>query len=576
MGGATGEAFSNVLLGTELTPEEVLAREVIQNSADAHAADDQKLAVSFRRVTLRGRERTDFFRSLDLTSIADRSAVLELGHENCLTGNQLDLLYVEDFGTKGLTGDPHQKDSPFYKLLLTLGDSSKARELDTSGGSYGYGKSVLSGSSNIHTIVVFSTYRDQGNVGAKLMACGYFNGHEFEGGEFTGRAWLGTSGAEADGRVYPLANLEAMDLASRLGFKIRDENTLGTSILIVDCDLDLDALRSSIEDWWWPRLVDNSIDIEIWNESTRLEPPRPKSKQHLKPFIHCYDMATGVGSKRGDQDRVGKLSKFRQRELGTYGFTMIDEVEGDERNGGKFSDCIALVRGSRMIVAYEQVSGLSHPCVGVFTASPEIDHILKLSEPPAHDRWAETCTRLEESIEKPLVKAVKDRLRANIRQFSREAIPPPLPQERRLDFLEQLLGEALNAPFDQGAPGGTNSDPIVIEYIDGPRAEFTQDKVRTVGEFRLRLSPLADRSQVPLEVKVQCVPIEEGGREDKEHEIPSSILASEGNCTFGDPTSDGWYPVTLGPDSTARFLYTSDLYSNDWASKVIVDVREKV
>ena len=39
MGGATGEAFVNTLQGTGMTPSSVLAREAIQNSADAWRSD---------------------------------------------------------------------------------------------------------------------------------------------------------------------------------------------------------------------------------------------------------------------------------------------------------------------------------------------------------------------------------------------------------------------------------------------------------------------------------------------------------------------------------------------------------
>jgi hypothetical protein len=65
MGGATGEAFVNTLFGTGMKSAAVLAREVIQNSVDA-AADSKKVKLTFRRVTLTGKEKRAFVKSLGL------------------------------------------------------------------------------------------------------------------------------------------------------------------------------------------------------------------------------------------------------------------------------------------------------------------------------------------------------------------------------------------------------------------------------------------------------------------------------------------------------------------------------
>lgn len=47
MGGATGGAFTNPLLGTGMEPAAVLAREAIQNSVDARE-EGKKVRVDFR------------------------------------------------------------------------------------------------------------------------------------------------------------------------------------------------------------------------------------------------------------------------------------------------------------------------------------------------------------------------------------------------------------------------------------------------------------------------------------------------------------------------------------------------
>ena len=127
MGGATGEAYTNTLLGTGMKPSEVLARESIQNSSDAQL-EGNKVAVAFRRVSLTGTDKRRFVRALGLESeFAARKRKLQLQQGNCIStlgklDAPLDLLYIEDFGTHGLYGMPHDPESHFFRLLLSLGD----------------------------------------------------------------------------------------------------------------------------------------------------------------------------------------------------------------------------------------------------------------------------------------------------------------------------------------------------------------------------------------------------------------------------------------------------------------------
>src|SRR5258705_2029824 len=134
MGGATGEAFVNTLLGTGMTPAGVLAREAIQNSADALVKNStDKVRVIFRRVTLTGKRKADFVKALGLnTEFVRRRKVLEFQRENCIKHLRdlsvpLSLLYIDDYGTHGLFGDPHNNNSHFFRLLLSLGDGTKSR-----------------------------------------------------------------------------------------------------------------------------------------------------------------------------------------------------------------------------------------------------------------------------------------------------------------------------------------------------------------------------------------------------------------------------------------------------------------
>lgn len=164
MGGAAGEAYSNVFAGTGMDPAETLAREAIQNSVDAALpAQANKVRVAFRRVVLTGGDKVRFVESLDLASFSERREALELPPQNSADhladpSVPLDLLYIEDYETHGLFGDPHDSESHFHRLLFSLGDSAKARSDDATGGSFGFGKAVYSTNSQIRTIVAFSVF----------------------------------------------------------------------------------------------------------------------------------------------------------------------------------------------------------------------------------------------------------------------------------------------------------------------------------------------------------------------------------------------------------------------------------
>ena len=129
----------------------------------------------------------------------------------------------------GLSGDPHDKNSNFYRLLLSLGDRSKARTSKGTGGSYGFGKSVYSSSSAIQTIFAYTRFADEkGNEHTRLFGCGYYASHEHRKKSYSGRAWLGTKKhADGAGRLVidPYEDKQADNLAEKLGFELREEGS---------------------------------------------------------------------------------------------------------------------------------------------------------------------------------------------------------------------------------------------------------------------------------------------------------------------------------------------------------------
>lgn len=585
MGGATGEAYTNTLLGTGMKPSEVLAREAIQNSSDAQL-EDHKVAVTFRRVSLTGPEKRRFAKALGLESeFAARKNRLELQQGNCIGSLSkpdvpLDLLYIEDFGTHGLYGMPHDPGSHFFRLLLSLGDSAKSREKGGSGGSYGYGKSVYSANSRIHTIVAYSVFapKDDGSRHhARLMGCGYFNAHEYEEEDYTGRAWFGIEDTEYENDVDPLHDDAAHEMATTLGFERRDRASTGTSILIVDCPVDCEELRSSIEDWWWPRLIEDALDVSLYEQDRPLEAPRPRKRPHLQPFITCYDMAVGRAEPLGSQHKKGSLYRTESgHSPGTYGFSILGEDELADERLQQLSRSVALIRGPRMVVSYFAISGgFPLPCVGAFVASDYAEKPLKMSEPASHDKWDPRSGRLNnlKDADRELVEKVLNRLKTAIRRFSNDAAPPAPKQDLRLRSLERMLGAIFRPPTKiDGGGGGHKADPIDINFVESPRVVPERDGIRTQGRFRLALADDSDRRHVDAFVEVECLVVED---ESLSKEDPVDITLSTKDIDFKvDREHPNRLYVRLEKDEHPLFTFKSAKYPSDWSTSIQVNVEE--
>ncbi len=588
MGGATGGAFTNPLLGSGMEPAAVLAREAIQNSVDAGEAGS-KVRVDFRRVTLTGKSKADFVAAMGLDpALTAHRKSLKLPRGACLDSlddndRPLQLLYIEDYGTWGLHGTPSRSKSHFFRLLLSLGDDAKASEAEGSGGSYGFGKSVYSSNSRIHTIVAYSVF-DPKLSGvpeknhARLMGCSYFNQHEHKGDEYSGRAWFGKP-KNKGAAVEPLVDADAHVFAEKLGFKKRAKGDRGTSLLILDCDVESDLLRESIEEWWWPRLLDDELglDIALYEQDQMLPPPRPRKRSDLRPFIECFDLAIGRSMPVGEHQKTGAFNKLHAEiPLGNYAYSVVgDDVVSDEMLREKVGR-IALIRKPRMVIEYMPVGGtLPLPCVGAFVAAPEIDNSLKRSEPATHDKWDAKSSRLSElgPEARETVATVLQRLKAGLRSFAKDAAPKAPEQELRLRSLERLLGGLFRPPTAIAGGGGASpSDPITINFVHEPHVIADQNSIATRGSFRIALAEDAGREKVKVVVRVNCLVQEDDGV-SKEDPVPVHLHSDEVNGS-GTTTAGGGVMFELEREANPLFVFKSDAYARDWTTHVQVQVEE--
>jgi len=502
MGGTTGEAFTNTLASSGMPPAAVLSREAIQNSVDARIDGEQKVAVDFVIKALTGDKKAAFVAMTGLTSIKERSSQIDLKEPNCLVDLSddeapLNLLFIDDYGTSGLAGEPTDPASKFHRFLLSLGDGGKEHDEHGTGGSYGFGKSVYSSNSGILTIFAYSrTVGEDGEPLSLLFGCGYYRKHKFANGQFTGRAWFGRDETpdhpHAHQIVTPMRDEEADAMAGALGFAHRGDKQLGTSVLIVDALVGAEGILRGVEDWWWPRILASQLDVRVIEHDGTASFPRPRKRADLQPFLDAYNLAIGKSPSNNKTDFRRPFQKMDGTSIGSAGFKVLEKNEKDEFIVDEARvDSVALIRSPLMVVAYHRTWNIATPAMaGAFLADSDIDDVLRAAEPPAHDRWDVDARRLQDHTgrKKQIVKRVLDNIRRNLKGCQSFASPPPPAKPKRLTMLERTLASFLS-PNKKGTKPvpEPSSAPIHLTYDREPRAEAIGDQLQLTAVFSVRI-----------------------------------------------------------------------------------------
>lgn len=586
MGGAAGEAYANTLKSPGMQPEHVLAREAIQNSVDA-GLGAPKVTVRFRQRSLKGRAKAEFVHAAELNVQSVRSEALELSSPNCLetlnaSSKPLELLYVEDYEAEGLSGDPHDKGSNFYRLLLSLGDRSKARSEKGTGGSYGFGKSVYSSSSAIQTIFAYTRFKNEdGSEKTRLFGCGYYKSHEYRGKSYSGRAWLGTGKRQDEqGRtiVDPLDDRRADNLAEKLGFQLRREGETGTTILIVDASVKLSDIIIGVEDWWWPRLIEHKLDVEAIDAIGQKFVPRPRRNEQLRPFIDAFEVARGVASPKAGTQKLNHLNRLGETNLGTCGYVVAPlNTQGTTIVRSDRCNTVALIRAPLMVVAYKAFSETAPVVVGAFMGAEDIDLVLKKSEPPAHDRWDPDSQNLRDvdGAGKDVINAVLARVKAGLKRFQSEAAPPAPAKQKRLSILERALGSYFRPT---GAGPKPPPDPMTslvhLEFSKQPHAAATPSgQLQITSAFRVFLDSKADDEPVKLRVRVSCPVLEDEGHEGEDLNLMIKLTGVDAET---DSEDHRLFRFTMTKEDKANFVIQSEDYDPAWTVRLRPEIDEEV
>lgn len=494
-GGAAGTTFTQALGNEGIAAADLVAREVLQNSWDAAQLKSNKNAPAFRFkfrfAEYVGSEHSKLTKALCIDAIlrqreglrSDARDIPELDEVRNLADSKIPLkvLYLEDFGTHGMFGDPKNfKSSHLYKAMYILGSTSKNAEEGTRGGTFGFGKSAFIGASSLHTAVAYTRFgpRDDDEATRRLIGFVWWGDHEIGKDSFQGRAMFGKAKKMIRDGAEPLVDKAADDMAELLGmtYRSKDKSDFGSTVMLLNPTITAEDLKLAVERNWWPALEDQLMDVVIEKDDGTQLIPRPRSNKHLKPFLQAYGIARGL-KKPGDE-QIERLAstKWRADDKGLkYGDLALvldtdflpGESEGDTGFGETNSPTVALIRGPRMVIEYKSFSSRL-PIRGVYIADPSIDNYLRQVEPPAHNSWERNWTKDLNKDSKRVAKGVMDRIRRSVKEFALEFAPPPSSFTANLPLLGNLLsglfgGKALGKTPRQQPGALTKTDKLTLQ-----------------------------------------------------------------------------------------------------------------
>lgn len=576
----------------------LLAREVIQNSWDAarelQVADPTapQFRIDFRFEELVDQAKARLSEALRLDSLATRVASLDrkkvgLRSSDCLDSlaepeAPLRILRILESGASGMYGPWSQNKSHMFLALLSIGFTEK---MSGAGGSYGYGKAGLINGSRIRSVIAYSCFREQPDepgVTRRLLGVTYWGEHDVNGVNHPGIGSLSTGSA---GEIEPFENEAADAMAEGMGLRLRDPavpEDLGTSFLLIDTPIDPFDLLRAIERSWWPAIQEGDFSVNIVDSAGEMHQPRPKRDPVLHTFIEAWELAVGRSDPSSDEyasDLTGPSDPILREEdaiehvgrLGLVsdlsGWSYADYAAGPEDQEVSHKSLVALTRGTRMVVEY-LVTGHSPPYLrGAFIADPELDDVLRSTEPKAHDAWQTKGEESEvDSRAAAMAAHVIKRIKTAVQNHRQRVKPPtPPPEEVNLPFFNEIMSKVMSGMGKGVRQPVAETRPLSIHLDYQPRASGAEGRVELAGTARYSLSEHFEGEAARVEVTLSYRFIEDERVGDHAR---LDITAPPGFLAKGD---DGVFQGELKRDQEASFEFVSEPYDPNWSGRLIVD-----
>jgi hypothetical protein len=524
--GNIGENFRKLLGAPALDPLQTVIREAVQNIADASKLGTGPVIILRIRALTAAQART--MRECVLGDLPkephSRERILAF-----LDREEPVVMEICDFGTTGLGGPTRADRIPvgtastdFIDFLRNVGSP---RDTAHGGGTYGFGKVALYRASRCSAILVDSLVAGGGPDSRRVIGCHV--GGSFEVPEnglrrrYTGRHWWGIR-EPGDGIVDPVTGEDAATLADALGFLPRNDRQSGTSIMILDFDLqdegrDIVGQRVVEALLWnfWPRMMRDTdpgrrFTCRVEIDGVPRDIPRPEEFAPLDLFAKAMRAA-----RSGEGNDVRSIRS--QRPARHLGNLSIEKglrtprrhlVESDSLFPGVCHH-IALMRPVELVVKYLDGTPLPDERLewaGVFIADgeDEVERAFADSEPPAHDDW------IPDNLPKGWAKTF---VNVTLRELRRHAFEMGTPAQRQasetasgvpLARVAGRLGAALEgtagvgAGMTRGRGNGGGGRPARARATRPRFVRLERDREGSVAIFSTVVRQDAKRSGVAL------------------------------------------------------------------------------
>ncbi|MGW0042532.1 hypothetical protein [Rhodococcus sp. NPDC003348] len=526
-GAIASEGIRNQLGRPPVDPLTVFVRETAQNSWDARLP---AVPTTYRLelTTVSPTHRPAWERLL--TPPPQTQPFLGVG--KVVRTPNLRLLSVVDRGTKGL-GGPTRADElaegrrDWISFVLNVGEK---RDTFQGGGTYGYGKAVLYRLSRVGTILVYTRTEVPG-VGLTSRLIGIALGDSYDSKvrtdadarPYTGRHWWGDVQGE---HVEPLIGAEADSVARTLGLRPFAEQESGTTLTVLDPDLDdfediasaARHLANTIAWHVWPIMLpergNQRLIPEVSAGGETFEVPDPAKVYPLRMFVSAH--------RRLQSERAMTLEcKNPRKPLGRFALekTVVVPMSADSiplasSYAGVDGDPhhVCLMRSPELVVQYYEgpkPGSVNKAYAGVFRADDELDDTFAAAEPPTHDQWVHEQLS---GHSRTFVKVTFTRIREQLSAFrtpvtTATASTSGVALGAASNFLGGLVAAAFTEPelphpanktpgcgnssgaretTSSGRPGrrsSTPSDRVRVTTVDDPRVEERNGEVVIVQRF---------------------------------------------------------------------------------------------
>lgn len=250
-------------------PAEAIVRESVQNSLDAALGGPLRVRfyLSGRKGALTPGKAKRYFAGAE-----SHYQAADNGLRNAPSPDEpCWFLVCEDFGTRGLQGDPTQwSDAPgqknhFFYFFRTEGRSAKS---EGDRGRWGLGKYVFPRSSRVHSFVAVTVRADDKR--RLLMGEAILKTHRIGTRTYQADGWFGM---EDDGLVLPFEDPELID-AFCADFQLQRRSQSGLSVVIPWCDEEMESshfIAAAARDYFYPILHgDLAVVVETPDEVVTL------------------------------------------------------------------------------------------------------------------------------------------------------------------------------------------------------------------------------------------------------------------------------------------------------------------